>query len=607
MARFLEWLGQLAKWWFIIAGVIATGFFILIFMAVSSLKSVTTIARKAPTAKVEEMPSDAVLHLNLEGSLRSHHPDIDNIWAGFADLQERQMFVSDIQRGLRKAARDDRVKGLWLTTGALMSSATTVNELRRVIAEFKATSKKPVKMHAAIMTNPVLLLSSVADEVIIPPLADIHVPGPQFQLTYFGEAVENLGFGFDVVKAGKFKSAMEPMTSNKPSAASVEMYEAMIAASNSYFVNTIATGRQQSAEKVQGWFDQAVYSPEQAIAAGLADQMGYAEDHGDTFATSLKAKPYRLSSYIRRSSAELLTASNSSPIAIIDAAGEITSLAASGDEGITPARMLKRLDWAREEDDIKAVVLRVNSPGGSANASDIIWKEIRRLEGTKPVVVLMTDVAASGGYFLAAGGSKIVADPLTITGSIGVIYAATYAPKVKEKYGVSFHSLAAPGRSARSFSEPLSASEKARLQDSIAYTYSNFLDRVAIGRKQDKARIAPLAEGRVYTGKEAKALGLVDELGGLSEAVALAQKLAKIDENPWPLRSYSSESPFRQAFEMMSSLQSRTRVVDGLVAEATGLSPAAGTPSAGRMLRLWKHWAKDRVALSYWPYHGQLH
>lgn len=599
MARFLEWLGQLAKWWFIIAGVIATGFFILVFMAVSSLKDVTTITTTTPAQEVEDMPDEAMLHLNLEGSLRHDRPDVDNVWAGFAGLQERQTFVSDIHRGLRKAASDDRIKGLWITTGAIMSSATAINELRRVIEEFKAASKKPVKIHAAILTNPVLLLASAADEVIIPPLADIHVPGPQFQLTYFGDAVDKLGFGFDVVKAGKYKSAMEPMTSDAPSAASQEMYRAMLKASSSFFITTISAGRNQPAEKVQGWFDEAVFSPEQAIAAGLADRMGYAEDFSATFASSLKAESYKFSVYIRRSGAELLTSSNSSPIAIIDADGEITSLAASGDEGITPRRMLKRLDWALAEDDIKAVVLRVNSPGGSANASDIIWKEIRRLESKKPVVVLMTDVAASGGYFLAAGGSKIVADPLTITGSIGVIYAATYGPKVKEKYGVSFHVLAEPGRQARSFNEPLSPAEKARLEGSIAYTYSNFLDRVALGRGQEKARIAPLAEGRVYTGKEALALGLVDELGGLTEAVALAQKLAKIDGDPWPLRTYSTESPFRQAFEMMSAFQTRGGW-DELV------SAAAGTPSAAKNLRLWKHWAKNRVALSYWPYHGQL-
>lgn len=603
MARFIEWLGQLAKWWFIIAGVIATGFFVLIFMAVSSLKDVTTITRQTPSQQVEDMPGEAVLHLNLEGSLRLHRPDIDSIWAGFADLQEQQTFVTDIHRGLRKAAKDDRVKGLWITTGSLLSSATTINELRRVIAEFKASSNKPVMIHSAILTNSVLLLASVADELIIPPLADIHIPGPQFQLTYFGEAVEKLGFGFDVVKAGRFKSAMEPMTSNTPSAASREMYGAMLEASNSFFVETIAAGRKQSVQKVQGWFADAVFSPEQAVKAGLADKLGYAVDFAATFASSLKAETYRFRSYIHRSKALRLTESNSSPVAIIDAQGEITSLAAGGDEGITPQRMLKRLQWAAEEDDIKAVVLRVNSPGGSANASDIIWKEIRRLQGKKPVVVLMTDVAASGGYFLAAGGSKIVADPLTITGSIGVIYAATYAPKVKEKYGVSFHSIAGPNREVRSFSEPLSASERSRLQDSIAYTYESFLDRVALGREQDKKRIAPLAEGRVYTGKEALALGLVDQLGGLNEAVALAQKLAKLDGNPWPLRTYSSDSPFRQAFEMMSSFNTQlgTRLEEGLLSHATG------TPSVGKSLTRWKHWAEQRVALSYWPYHGQLH
>lgn len=608
MARFFDWLRQLTKWWFIIVGVIGTGFLILIALAISSLKDVTTITTSTtPARTVEAQPSAAMLHLSLEGSVQNHRPDMDDVWAGFMGLQERQTYIDDIRRGLKKAAKDDSIKGLWITTGPVMASTTTMNALRRLIEEFKAESKKPVQIHVSVLTNPQLLLASAADSVIIPPLADIYLPGPQFQLTYLGDAIERLGFKFDVVKAGKYKSAMESMTSNEPSAASEEMYKAMVAASNGFYSETIAKGRGTTAKAVDGWFTKAVFSPKQAVEAGIADQMAYAEDHSEAFAKSLKAKSYGFSDYIASSSglAALASSNSDSPIALITAEGEISSFAAANSEGITPKKLIPRLKWALKDDDIKGVVLRINSPGGSANASDILWQEIRKLDAAKPVVVQMTDVAASGGYYLAAGARKIVADPLTITGSIGVIYAAPYGPKIKDKYGVSFHAIGQDG-DPRTFNEPLPDREKKRLVQSIDYTYGTFLDRVATGRSTSRDKIAPLAEGRVYTGAEALSLGLVDSLGGLGTAVDLVKELAKIDSNPWPLRTYTRQNPFRQAFELMSALQGRAE--SRVVAKAVAATPLGLLPDgAVKNVNAWKYWAKKRVALSYWPYHSQLH
>lgn len=614
MARFFDWLRQLTKWWFIIVGVLGTGFLILIVLAISSLKDVTTITSATPGRTVKAQPSATMLHLKLEGAVQNHRPDLDDVWAGFMGLQERQTYVDDIRRGLKKAAKDDSVKGLWVTTGPVMASTTTMNALRRLIEEYKAESKKPVQMHVSILTNPQLLLASAADSVIIPPLADIYLPGPQFQLTYLGDAIERLGFKFDVVKAGKYKSAMESMTSDEPSAASEEMYKAMVTATHGFYSETIAKGRGTTAAAVDGWFSKAVFSPEQAVKAGIANQIAYAEDHSEAFAKSLSATSYDFSHYLASDSsafgggaasgASFAGLGSDSPIALITAEGEISSFAAANSEGITPSKLIPKLKWALADDDIKGVVLRVNSPGGSANASDILWQEIRKLDAAKPVVVQMTDVAASGGYYLAAGARKIVADPLTITGSIGVIYAAPYGPKIKDKYGISFHGVGLDG-DPRTFNEPLTDREKARLVQSIDYTYGTFLDRVATGRSTSRDKIAPLAEGRVYTGAEALNLGLVDSLGGLGTAVELVKELAEIEGNPWPLRTYSRKNPFRQAIEMMSVLQGRAE--NRVVAKAVAASPLGLLPDgAVKNATAWKYWAKKRVALSYWPYHSQL-
>lgn len=608
MSRVWQWLRQLTKWWFIILGMIATGFLIMIVMAVSSLRTVTTASlptSPSSTVAAEAVPDKALLHLKLRGNLRASRPDTDDVWAGFMGLQERQMFLDDIRKGLRKAAKDERIKGILVSVGPIMASTTTYSDLRRMLVAYKDTAGKPVKIHVTQLTTRELLLASAGDELVIPPLADIHLPGPQFQLTYFGDALDRLGVQFEVVKAGRFKSAMEPMTADTPSTASIEMYEAMVSASGDYYAQTIATGRKATPAKVKEWFDESVFSPQQAVDAGIADRLAYGEDMVDAYAKALKAEAYGFMAYAR---ADMLTAlaggGSASPVALIEATGEITSSAADSSEGITPRKLIRRLNWAFEEDDIKAVVLRVNSPGGSANASDIIWQEVAKLDAKKPVVVQMTDVAASGGYYIAAGARKIVADPLTITGSIGVIYAFPYGPKFKDKYGISFYGIG-NDRTPRTFADPLTDYHKKRLESSITYTYEQFLDRVAEGRGKAADEIAPLAEGRVYTGAEALKLGLVDTLGGLDAAVEVASKLAGITEDPWPLRTYSRKSPFAQAMEMMSSLQRGISKAAGRAAWQAG--PFAVIPDAAvRDVSHWKHWASQRVALSYWPYRGQL-
>ncbi|RYZ48634.1 MAG: signal peptide peptidase SppA, partial [Proteobacteria bacterium] len=371
------------------------------------------------------------------------------------------------------------------------------------------------------------------------PVSGLTIPGPAFQLTYFGSALKKLGVELEVVRAGKFKSAMEPFVLDAPSPETIEMYGAIESSLRGTLVDGISEGRKKSKDDVNAWFKRSLYTSQQSLQQGLVDRIGYLPAWIEDIKVEAKAKNVIEFNKYRSATKDMddgkvaptMGSGDQPSIALIEASGEIVMDGGGDSDGkITPKQLIKELQWAREREAVKAVVFRIDSPGGSALASDLIWDEVRKLVEKKPVVVSMGAVAASGGYYIAAPATMIVAEATTITGSIGVIGAAPKALQVAEKWGVSFHLITQSDRkSYLNLSTRSSEADKAILGEQIDETYNAFVTKVATGRKQDPAHIFAIAQGRVYTGLEASKIGLVDKIGGRDAAVREAELLAKFD------------------------------------------------------------------------------
>jgi len=488
------------------------------------------------------------LSLRLDGEISDATPGLEEELVERFLGGERRVYLPDLRLALRRAAKDDRIKGVHIEIGQIATSYATISELRRIFKKFKDSGKQ-LSFWLATADNPSYYLASLGDDVNLSPAGDISIPGPVFQLIYGGEAFRKIGVEFEVVRSGKYKSLFEPFVSNQPSPATLEMYGTMEESLRGLMVADVAATRGKSVDVVRAWFKQSLYTPVVAKAEGLIDDVSFLDEHKAAFLKRLKgdkkAEYTDLIDYIDLS--EKIEAKDlgegADGIGLIDAAGEIVMSGNSpGDEMITPLSMREQVEWAMDEKKVKAVVLRIDSPGGSATASDMIWRDIVRLKRKKPVVVSMGGVAASGGYYIAAPASKIIAEPTTFTGSIGVIGALPDFSAFKDKYGVSFHvitqsdraKLLNPGERATSF-------DLAIMETGIAEIYRTFLSRVAEGRGMTVERADELGQGRVYTGAQALQLGLVDDLGGIDEAFTLAKELGGLKPGKlYPVLHYES-------------------------------------------------------------------
>ncbi len=509
--------------------------------------------------------------------------------------------LDEVQVALRRATDDVRVQGVYLHVTNASAGLSTLTSLRRSLEQY-TSSQKPLYIHLDEGDSNFYFLATAAQKINLSPVGGLTIPGPAFQLTYFGSALEKLGVQLEVVKAGKYKSAMESFVQDQPSPETLEMYQAMEGSLRNTMVGAIAKGRKRTDAEVRAWLKSSFFTSQQALKQGLVDRVGYASDWEEELKTELKAQSIvDWSDYLDQTDdldkPKLSEDGNS--IALIEARGEIVSgVDDARGEGIAPHTMIEELKWAADDNDIKAVVLRVDSPGGSAMASDLIWDEVRKLSVKKPLVVSMGSVAASGGYYISAPARLIYAEPTTITGSIGVIGAIPKGIKLAEKWGVNFHMVTGSDRKDYlNFGSKSSIEDKAVLGESIKETYDTFVQKVAEGRKQDVKRVYEIAEGRVYTGAEALNIGLVDRLGGLRDAFQGAKELAQLDVNKlYPIARYQpkaeslldcfgEESPWQCFSELQGGLQ---------------------LPELWRPLqRLAKLLSEDRV-LAYWPGYSSL-
>jgi len=510
---------------------IVLGLILIFFVGMAIL--VSAIRGEQPSIK-----DNSVLALRVSGPLPDYVPD-NTLNRLFGNPPQS---LSSLLAQFRKAKADKRIKAIILDVDASETGWAKAEEIRGAIADFRA-SGKPVYAYMETGFNKDYYVAAACDKIYIPPSGELFVTGLAADVMFFRGTLDKLGIYPDVYQIGKYKSAGDMFTQKQMTDAHREYINSLLDDLFGRLVDGVAKGRGKSAEDVKKIIDNAPYTAKQAQEQGLIDGALYREDVEKMIKKNLgyndndELRVVRASDY-RKITQESLGLNKGEKIAVVYASGDIMSgssqFGSSGEETIGSDSLVRVLNEVRDDKSIKAVVLRIDSPGGSGLASDIIWRGIESLKAKKPVVVSMSDVAASGGYYIACNANKIVAQPSTITGSIGVVGGKPVVKGFYDWIGVTNEYVLRPqDGSAGMFreSEKFNDKERAKFQEFLKSTYDDFTSKVAKGRGKEQAYIDSIGQGRVWTGRQGKDNGLVDEYGGLDKAIEIAKQLANIPAN----------------------------------------------------------------------------
>ncbi len=482
----------------------------------------------------------AVLYLDLGNNLREQ--SYEKPFAALSgDESYDQPGVYDMVQLIRYAKKDDNVDGLYLKCGSNANGFGTNEELRNVLNDFRRSGKFLIAYGEAIPQQ-AYHVANVSDKVYVHPKGGIDWKGFGLQYVFFKKALDKLEIQPQIFYAGKFKSATEPFREEKMTDANRLQSKVLLEDLYQHFLESAAASRGLNAEDLRRLADSnSIRSAHDAQRAGLCDGLKYEDEVKEEIRRKSSSKSIEQINFISMakygSAVNYKGGKGTDRIALIYAQGDIVD--GSGNENqVGGDRFRKYIRKARLDDKVKAVVVRINSGGGSAMASENMWREIELARKDKPVIVSFGDVAASGGYYMGCSADSIFAQPNTITGSIGVF---SIVPNLqgffRDKLGVTFDGVeTGPYANAPSIAEPLSDTEKRFFQADVDSIYETFLGRVAAGRKKTSAEIDSIGQGRVWTGSRAVGIGLVDRIGGISEAIAAAAKMGGIKE--YRLREY---------------------------------------------------------------------
>ncbi len=526
---------------------------------VAAPQAVKPVEKKAGTAKLAEKKGEKKAEKKAAAAkpgqkkatvvcftIKGDYPEGPTQPGLFSEIQPSLATI--IQR-MDQAAEDKSVAAVLLRIEDLEMGGGKINELRAAVGRIRKAGK-PVYAELADADTGQYLLAVACNEIYMPPCGMLLVPGVHAEVTFYKGLLDKLGLKFDALRMGKYKAAMEPLTRSDMSPAFRENMEAIVDDSYEAMVDVIAAGRGLKDYAVKTWVDQGLFSASTALQAGLIDRVCYADQFEAGLAKKLKVDRIEMLTNYKKKRVDtdfsgvsglmklvgLFTGtkpvekpSAEKRIAIVYAVGEIVQGKASGDMwGNAPlgsTTLIEALHKASDDPKVVAVVLRVDSPGGSATASDLIWRETVRCK--KPLIASMGDVAGSGGYYIAMSARTIVAEPGTITGSIGVIGGKLVTGGLYDKIGLNTEIISRGKNSgALSSTRPFTPDERKAWTAMLEETYGQFVSKAAEGRKMDRKRVEELAQGRIYTGRMAKKLGLIDEVGTLQDAIALAKKAA---------------------------------------------------------------------------------
>lgn len=517
---------------------------------------------KEKKLKVED---NTVLHMTLNSSIG----DFTDASFNSSTFQAQQQFgLIDILDGIEIAKNDDKIKGIFLNCDGLDAGMATVKEIRLALADFQESGKFIVSYHENYSTKS-YYLSSVAEELYVFPSGMINWLGLGSEIIFVKGALEKLDIEMQVIRGSnnKFKSAVEPLLYTQMSDANRLQTQKFLDALWSEIVTDVASSRNVKPAFLNKVADSVfVRQSGDAVDYKMADGIKYYDEildlliekagaNEDGEVELLSFKKYALKKTKEERTLQKLDDKN---IAVIFAEGEIVD--GWGDPTqIGGTRVSQDIRDAREDDNIKAVVLRVNSPGGSALASDIIWREvIKTKEAGKPVIVSMGDVAASGGYYIACAADKIFAQPNTITGSIGVFGIIPYTGKMFEnKLGITFDRVQTNDHAILSTNRKLDEEELAIVQEGVDIIYDDFITKVANGRGMKKMMIDSIGQGRVWAGVDAKKIGLVDEFGGIYDAIDFAASEAGISKDSIKIDFYPKrdKDPFIELMNFVENME----------------------------------------------------
>jgi len=448
---------------------------------------------------------------------------------------EQSQGLDEILHAITVAKDDDDIKGISINNNFIIAGLAQTQAIRKALKDFKESGKF-IYTYGDFYMQKDYYLASVADSIFLNPVGALDFRGLSSEVLFFKDLQEKSGIKMEVIRHGKYKSAVEPFIANEMSEANRTQIKELISSLWNSMVDDIAEGRSIRPENLNTIADTlGGRSPEFAKTSGLIDDVIFYDEYEKKLMNAVDStsdKDFNIVSlydYVIRSNKKIIQ-KGEDKIAVVFAQGEILYGEGGPDvigQGIINEAIIK----AREDEDVKAIVLRVNSPGGSALTSDIIWREVELTKEKKPVVVSMGNVAASGGYYIAVGADKIFAEPTTVTGSIGVFGTVPNITELAADIGINAEQVGTNKNSVEySVFEPMTDDFRKTVQESIESTYDTFLQRVSQGRDISIAEADSLAQGRVWSGVDAKRIGLIDELGNLEDAINEAAKMAELSE-----------------------------------------------------------------------------
>ena len=511
---------------------------------------------------VADVKDNSVLHVKLNFEIKER--GVNDPFGNFDPMtfkSKPSVGLNDILKSLKNAAEDDKIKGIYLDMQSVPAGMATVEEIRNALLDFKESGKWIIS-YSEIYSQKAYYLASVSDELWLNPQGMVEWKGLGSQMMFLKGMFEKLEVEPQIIRYGKFKSAIEPLILDKMSEAN--RMQTMTYLNDLWYkmLRGISEGRGKSVEELDGFAQNAtIQNGKDALENGLVDELLYKDQVTEKLRAKLeitdedkKINFIGLAKYkdapSPKSDDEKVT--KKEKIAVVYAVGSIEG-GQGDDETIGSEKISEEIRKARKDDKVKAIVLRVNSPGGSALASDVIWREVVLAKAVKPVIVSMGDVAASGGYYIACAADTILAQPNTITGSIGVFGVLWNAEKMlNNKLGIMvdtaktnrFADLGTPLR-------PLTSLERDIIQNGVNEIYTDFITKVGEGRGMTTAQVDSIGQGRVWSGEDALEIGLVDLLGGIDDAIEIAANMAKV-ENYRVVEYPAQKDPIQQMIQEIS-------------------------------------------------------
>ncbi|RPD45341.1 signal peptide peptidase SppA [Hymenobacter sediminis] len=546
--------------------VLATLTGLVLFALVGVVLLVALIAAAASSDKEVTVASNSVLELKLDKPIGER--EFNNPFSGFTGGQSSSIGLDELKAAIRRAKEDGDIKGIFLNLELVQGGMASMEEIRNALLDFKKSGKFVVSYTDA-QSEKSYYLASVADKIYLNPQGTLEFNGLSSETMYYKNLFDKLGVQAQIFRVGSFKSAVEPYFRTNMSDSARLQTSSFLNSMNNAMLAEVAAARKIAPARLKVISDSMlVHNADDAKRLGLVTDLGYYDQATDYMKGKLgvekddKLSLIELSDYEKADDEDEEGSTSGNRIAVVYAEGDIVT-GKGGNESIGSTRFAEAIRKARLDKKVKAVVLRINSPGGSSLASDIIYREVMLTKKVKPVIASMSDVAASGGYFIAMGCDTIVAHPTTITGSIGVFgVLPNIEPFLRDKIGVTTDRVTTGKFSDfPTITRALTPFEQSQFQAEINRIYADFTTKAAQGRRMPVERLRRLASGRVWSGTEAKARGLVDVLGSYDDALRIAARRANLKEGDYRIQKLPRQKSFAENLFSSFSEEAKLRMV----------------------------------------------